>query len=50
MRRASFMCFFRLGLCVLVAWAWAPGPARAVLELDITEGIVEPLPIAVTEL
>ena len=50
MRRASFMWFLRLGLCVLVVWAWAPGAARAVLELDITEGIVEPLPIAVSEL
>ena len=27
----------------------APGPARAVLELDITEGVVEPLPIAISE-
>src|SRR5918995_4291117 len=50
MRRAFFMWFLRLGLCVLAAWAWAPGPARAVLELDITEGIVEPLPIALSEL
>jgi TolB protein len=27
----------------------APWPARAVLELDITEGVVEPLPIAISE-
>jgi TolB protein len=43
----------RLGLCALLALAWtgwtAP-PAQAVLELDITEGIVEPLPIAISEL
>jgi TolB protein len=50
MRRTFLMWSLRLGLCALVAWAWVPGPARAVLELDITEGIVEPLPIAVTEL
>ena len=36
-------------------WLWfvalvlAPWPSRAALELDITEGVVEPLPIAVSE-
>jgi TolB protein len=38
-------------------WAWlclvlavvAPWPARAALELDITEGVIEPLPIAISE-
>ena len=33
----------------LVAVAVAPWPARAQLELDITEGVVEPLPIAISE-
>ena len=35
-------------LC-LVVLLWAPWPARAALELDITEGVIEPLPIAVSE-
>ena len=43
------MWLLRLTLGVIAALAWAPGPALAVLELDITEGIVEPLPIAVSE-
>ena len=41
-----------LGLGVLVVLASTiclPRPAQAVLELDITQGIVEPLPIAVSE-
>ena len=38
---------FWLLLAVLLA---LPSPARAVLELDITEGVVEPLPIAISEL
>lgn len=40
-----------LGRFLLVAFgvSLAPLPAKAVLELDITEGIVEPLPIAITE-
>jgi TolB protein len=37
---------FWLLLAVLLA---LPSPARAVLELDITEGVVEPLPIAISE-
>jgi TolB protein len=37
-------------LAVVATLAWPPRPAEAVLELDITEGIVEPLPIAITEL
>lgn len=40
-----------LGRFLLVAFgvSLTPLPAKAVLELDITEGIVEPLPIAITE-
>ena len=34
----------------LAGAACLPRPAQAVLELDITQGIVEPLPIAITEL
>jgi TolB protein len=34
---------------LLAAWLLAPGPGRAALELDITEGVVEPLPIAISE-
>jgi TolB protein len=53
MRHAPWISLRRLGLCALLALAWtgwtAP-PAQAVLELDITEGIVEPLPIAISEL
>jgi TolB protein len=49
MMRGFLMRLLRWGLCVLIAWAAVPGPASAVLELDITEGIVEPLPIAVSE-
>ncbi len=30
------------------AIAWAPAPARAVLEIDITRGNVDPLPIAIS--
>jgi TolB protein len=37
-------------LAALAAAAWLPRPAHAVLELDITQGIVEPLPIAISEL
>jgi TolB protein len=37
-------------LCVaLSSLVLLPGPAGAVLELDITQGIVEPLPIAISE-
>ena len=36
-------------LWVLLIPLMTPRPAGAVLELDITEGIVEPLPIAITE-
>jgi TolB protein len=49
MRAVSCTCMLRLALCALVVLAWSPGPALAVLELDITKGIVEPLPIAVSE-
>ena len=34
---------------VLMALAW-PAPARAITEIDITRGNVEPLPIAVSDL
>jgi TolB protein len=40
-RRSAWLCL----LLVIVA----PWPARAALELDITEGVIEPLPIAVSE-
>ena len=52
MRRTPWISLPRLGPCVLVALActlWMPRMAQAVLELDITEGIVEPLPIAISE-
>ncbi len=39
----------RLG-CLILGSLLLPAPARAVLELDITQGIVEPLPIAISEL
>ena len=35
-------------LCLIVA-CLAPWPGRAALELDITEGVLEPLPIAISE-
>jgi TolB protein len=38
-----------LGCLILGSLVLLPAPARAVLELDITQGIVEPLPIAVSE-
>jgi TolB protein len=38
-----------LTLAVLAAGLLPAGPARAVVEVDITEGVVEPLPIAVSE-
>ena len=53
MRLTPWISLPRLGPCVLVALAcilWMPRMAQAVLELDITEGIVEPLPIAISEL
>jgi TolB protein len=34
---------------LVAAWVLAPWPATAQLELDITEGVVEPLPIAISE-
>ncbi len=36
-------------LVVTLGASLAPLPAQAVLELDITEGVVEPLPVAITE-
>jgi TolB protein len=36
-------------LWLVLAWLLAPGSVRAQLELDITEGAVEPLPIAISE-
>jgi len=39
----------RVGALVGLLLALTGGPARAVVELDITEGIVEPLPIAIAE-
>ncbi len=39
-----------LGCLLLCGLVLLPAPARAVLELDITSGIVEPLPIAISEL
>ena len=51
MRRLPFAASLRqLGWWVLLALIMAPLPAKAVLELDITQGIVEPLPIAISEL
>jgi TolB protein len=51
--RQTFSVLTRwLGLCVVAALASTaclPRPAHAVLELDITQGIVEPLPVAVSE-
>lgn len=41
--------FALLGLLAALVATAAPPPAHAVIELDITEGIIEPLPIAVSE-
>jgi TolB protein len=43
--RSASLCSW---LCFLLVVA-ASGPAHAALELDITEGVVEPLPIAISE-
>ena len=48
-RRMSWTPLLRLG-CLVLGGLLLPAPARAVLELDITQGIVEPLPIAISEL
>jgi TolB protein len=48
MRRRSFVCRLVSGAAALL-WLGLPGPADAQLELDITEGVVEPLPIAISE-
>jgi TolB protein len=48
MRRRSFVCRLFPGAAALL-WLGLPGPADAQLELDITEGVVEPLPIAISE-
>lgn len=45
--RARLLCWCFVSSLLLLL---APRPALAVLELDITEGIVEPLPIAISEL
>jgi TolB protein len=50
MRKLPFAALLRqLGWWLLLALTMAPGAAKAVLELDITQGIVEPLPIAISE-
>ena len=49
MRRRPFLAAI-LGTAASLSCLGLPHPARAVLELDITEGIVEPLPIAISEL
>jgi TolB protein len=49
MRRIPLSSYFRLAYLALCGLVLLPAPARAVLELDITHGIVEPLPIAISE-
>ena len=47
----SFAARLRIVLCLAAGlFAAAAAPARAQLNVDITEGFVEPLPIAVTDL
>src|SRR5690606_5914912 len=46
MRRRSFLAAI---LAAVLLCLGAPRPASAQLELDITEGVVEPLPIAISE-
>ena len=43
--RRVLMVALLLASAPLLGWA----PAHAVLELDITEGIIEPIPIAISE-
>jgi TolB protein len=50
MPRMSWKPLLRLLSVALPCLVLLPGPAGAVLELDITQGIVEPLPIAISEL
>jgi TolB protein len=49
MREFTGALLCRFGWWILLALTLTPAPANAVLELDITEGIVEPLPIAISE-
>jgi TolB protein len=49
MARGSFRSTPRVWLAIAVALVLASSTARAQLELDITEGVVEPLPVAVSE-
>ena len=46
-RRALVSRLFSVSAALL--WLGLPRPADAQLELDITEGVVEPLPIAISE-
>ena len=48
MRRRTFGSRLVSGAAALL-WLGLPTPADAQLELDITEGVVEPLPIAISE-
>jgi len=50
MRRIPWNALLRLACLALCSLILLPVPARAVLELDITHGIVEPLPIAISDL
>jgi TolB protein len=53
MARTRLLALSRFGPWLIGLWlvavVAAPWPARAQLELDITEGVVEPLPIAISE-
>jgi TolB protein len=48
MRRRTFVSRLVSGAAALL-WLGLPQPAGAQLELDITEGVLEPLPIAISE-
>jgi TolB protein len=48
MRRRAFLFRFASVALALLGLGW-PQPVDAQLELDITEGVVEPLPIAISE-
>ncbi len=50
MLRIPSKSLLRLLCVILSSLVLLPSPAGAVLELDITQGIVEPLPIAISEL
>ncbi len=45
----SLTTFFKIGMLAAGLALAASQPARAVLEIDITQGVVEPLPIAITD-